>query len=488
MTLQDTELGGHSGTGSDEDADPRESQARARRGDLTGLRPLLLRLHFYAGVFVGPFVLIAAVTGLLYTVSPQLEQSVHAHELTVPVGAQRIPLAEQVSLAQQVLPEGTLTEVRPALEPDSTTRVTFDTPDVALDYQRTVFVDPYSGEIRGTLETFGEWLPVRAWIDELHRTLHLGNLGRVYSELAASWLWVLALSGLVIWTVRRRRKRRVRRVLLPEVRGRGRGRLRSWHGAVGVWALGGLLLLSATGLTWSQFAGANVTQLRAALQWSTPAVSTELPAAARSGGTSGADQGGTVERLLGIARDSGMGGPVAIRPPEETGGAWVVQQVQRHWPTRQDAVAIDPASGTIVEQIRFADWPLAAKLARWGVDTHMGLLFGVVNQIVLVALALALICMVVWGYRMWWLRRPTQGGLATTLGSGVRPSRGAVLTVALLALAVGMFLPVLGVSVLAFLLLDSLLLTPRRIHRELSAPGDTTEAKVNDQPSSCVFP
>ncbi len=30
------------------------------------LRPLLVRLHFYAGVFVGPFILIAAVTGLLY--------------------------------------------------------------------------------------------------------------------------------------------------------------------------------------------------------------------------------------------------------------------------------------------------------------------------------------------------------------------------------------------------------------------------------------
>jgi amino acid transporter len=115
----------------------------------------------------------------------------------------------------------------------------------------------------------------------------------------------------------------------------------------------------------------------------------------------------------------------------------------------------------------------------------MGLLFGVVNQTLLVALALALICMVVWGYRMWWLRRPTRGGLATTLGAGARPSRGAVLTVALLALAVGVFLPVLGVSVLAFLLLDSLLLTPRRIRRELSvAPGDTAEARVDDEPSS----
>jgi uncharacterized iron-regulated membrane protein len=464
MTLQDTEFDGPSGTNSDEHTDLRK-RTRVRRGGLTGLRPLLLRLHFYAGVFVAPFVLIAAVTGLLYTVSPQLEHLVHAHELMVSIHGQQIPLAEQVAIAQQTLPDGTLTEIRPAPEPGSTTRVRFNIPDLRPDYQRTVFVDPYSGEVRGTLDTFGEWLPVRAWIDELHRTLHLGNVGRVYSELAASWLWVLVVSGLVIWTVRRGRQRRMRRVLLPQVRGRGRGRLRSWHGAIGVWALPGLLLLSATGLTWSQFAGANVTQLRSALQWATPAVSTELPATTSSAGISSPTPGVTAQRLLGIARTSGMGGPVSIQPPEQSGGAWVVKQTQRHWPTRQDAIAIDPINGIIVDQIRFADWPIAAKLARWGIDTHMGLLFGVVNQILLAALALALICMVVWAYRMWWLRRPTGGGLAPTLASGTRPSYGAVFTVALLALAVGLFLPVLGISLLAFLLLDSLLLTPRRIRR-----------------------
>jgi hypothetical protein len=37
-----------------------------RGARLAGLRPLLLRLHFYAGVLVGPFILTAAITGLLY--------------------------------------------------------------------------------------------------------------------------------------------------------------------------------------------------------------------------------------------------------------------------------------------------------------------------------------------------------------------------------------------------------------------------------------
>ena len=32
------------------------------------IRPFVLRLHFYAGILVGPFLLIAAVTGLLYTI------------------------------------------------------------------------------------------------------------------------------------------------------------------------------------------------------------------------------------------------------------------------------------------------------------------------------------------------------------------------------------------------------------------------------------
>jgi MFS family permease len=41
-------------------------RARRRPGVWAQLRPLILRLHFYAGVLVGPFILVAAVSGLLY--------------------------------------------------------------------------------------------------------------------------------------------------------------------------------------------------------------------------------------------------------------------------------------------------------------------------------------------------------------------------------------------------------------------------------------
>ncbi|HYH30542.1 MAG TPA: PepSY-associated TM helix domain-containing protein [Pseudonocardia sp.] len=414
---------------------------RAPRGAWwSDLRPLVLRLHFTVGLFVGPFLLVAALTGFAYTLTPQLEQLVHRHELTVPVGVERLPLQPQVAAAVAAVPDGTVTEIRPPRTADGTTRVSFDAPGVREGYTRTAFVDPYTAQVRGVLGTYGEWLPVRAWVDELHRTLLLGDVGRVYSELAASWLGVLVVSGLALWIVRRRRHHRLRRTLLPDGSARGRARLRSWHGAVGLWAAAGMLFLSATGLTWSQYAGAHVTELRTSLDWSAPSVDRTLPPGAADPGPPGA----TAERVLAAARTAGLSDPVAILPAQDR--AWVVEQVQRSWPEKQDAVAVDPVSGAVLDELRFADWPLAARLARWGVDAHMGLLFGAANQVILAALALGTACLVVWGYRMWWLRRP---------GGTRRPSTGAVLVVGLAAIALGLLLPVLGVSLLAFLLVDA---------------------------------
>ena len=420
------------------------------RGAWAGLRPLLMRLHFWVGMFVGPFILVAAATGLIYTITPQLDQLIYSDALSVPAAGRTLDLRTQVAAASAAVPDGTVTQIRPAPDPQSTTRVTFDAPGVREDFGRTAFVDPHTGQVRAVLDTFGEWLPTRAWIDELHRTLHLGDVGRVYSELAASWLWVLAVSGIAVWVVRRRRRARVRRTLLPE-NSRGRARVRSWHATVGLWAAVGMLFLSVTGLTWSNFAGANVSALREAWDWSTPSVSAELPATSTTVPTTSQETvGPTAHRVLAGARAAGLSDPVEIVPPEEAGTAWTVNQVKRSWPVAQDSMSIDPSNGAVLDTVRFADWPLPAKLAEWGIDSHMGILFGGANQVVLAALALGISCVVVWGYRMWWLRRPTRPG-ARAPGGTERPSAGAVVAVGVVAVVAGVFFPVLGASLLLFL-------------------------------------
>jgi uncharacterized iron-regulated membrane protein len=39
----------------------------------------------------------------------------------------------------------------------------------------------------------------------------------------------------------------------------------------------------------------------------------------------------------------------------------------------------------VLDRTRFDDFPLMAKLTRWGVDFHMGILFGLANQLLLIA-------------------------------------------------------------------------------------------------------
>ncbi|MFD6711747.1 PepSY-associated TM helix domain-containing protein, partial [Streptomyces roseolus] len=273
------------------DASDKPASPPSRPGAWAALRPLLLRLHFTAGLLTAPFLLVAALSGLLYALSFQAEKAVYAHELSVPVGGTVLPLDRQTDIARAANPDGTVTAVWPGAEPGATTRVLMADPDAPEGTSLAVFVDPYTGEVRGQLPSYGSSgaLPLRTWIDGLHRDLHLGEPGRIYSELAASWLFVLVLGGLALWFARRRTKRRA--LLLPERGPKSRRRTLSWHGSVGLWAALGLLLLSATGLTWSRYAGENIGALQDGLGGATPTLSAGIEGGAGGAGGEHAGHG-----------------------------------------------------------------------------------------------------------------------------------------------------------------------------------------------------
>ena len=455
-----------SGVVTDEPPQPRapgEMRSAASPVRWWDVRALLLRLHFYGGVLVGPFLLVAATTGLVYTVTPQVESALYRHELTVTPRGSADPLAAQVAVAKRAVPQGKLESVTTGPGPADSTRVIFEVDGLPDGYVRTVFVDPYGHRVLGALTTYGQWLPVRAWLDSLHRTLHLGEFGRNYSELAASWLWVEVLGGLALWIGAPGTRRRLRRVFVPRRGPAGRRRVMSWHAVVGLSVSVGLLGLSATGLTWSAHAGANIDVIRAAIGGGTPAVSTDLP------DTSGRTGDVGIDAVTRSARAAGLSGVLEITPPAKPGEVYTVAENTRSWPERQDSVAVDPATGKVTEKLRFADYPLLAKLSRWGVDAHMGLLFGLANQIVLALLAIGLITMLLLGYRMWWLRRPTRSDARAPARGTWRRLPGRILAPAVVVAAViGYFLPLFGLPLLAFLLVDVAVAAVRRRRTEVA--------------------
>ncbi len=454
-----------------------------------------MRLHFFAGVFVGPFILIAALSGGLYALTPQIEQLVYDRELHAPTADEVLPLAEQIEAADAYVRAGadgaagaspTIVAVRPAPEPGDTTRVMYADAGLGESKTRAVFVDPGTAEVRGDLPVYGTSgsLPFRTWVSDLHRSLHLGDAGRLYSELAASWLGVVALAGAGLWATRYQRARRAKRasqqreLLRPNLAATGFVRTRSLHASTGIWVLAGALFLSVTGITWSQYGGANFSELRAAVGWTTPSVSTSLdgvgsPAADEHAGHShgaptpsaefAAVSPRAYDSVLSVAHEVNVNtGLVEIRPPAEPGTAWVVQEIQRSFPTEVDAVAIDGTTMQVVDRVDFAEFGPVAKLSRWGIDLHMGSMFGLANQLVLFAVAIGIAAMVAWGYAMWWQRRPKHDPSRRV---GASPPRGAlrrapwwgVLTVLAGAAAVGVLLPLMGISLASFLVADVVL-------------------------------
>lgn len=435
--------------------------ARPTRKPRGTFGPLLLRLHFYAGLFVAPFLIVAALTGLAYTLTPQIDRLVHGHELTATGDSENPrPLSEQITAARTTHPGGTIATIRPG-EGDATTQVDFNVPGLENDRQHTVYVDPGTAEVKGQLTTWFTYTPTRTWFDDLHRNLLLGDLGRHYSEFAASWLAIIALGGLALWW---RRHRSARKMLAPELSARkGVRRTRSFHAATGVWLTVGLLFLAATGLTWSRYAGENFSAALDALDSRTPVLATGV-AAVEGGhhGSSGAAafNPATVDTVVRVARDNGLDGPLELTAPADAATAWAVVQNDDTIPVRKNGIAVDGASGAVVDRSDFADYPLLAQATSLGVAAHMGTLFGPVNQILLALLALGLLCVIVWGYRMWWQRRPTRADRRSLVGTP--PARGAWLRMPTWGIVAGVpvvfalawVVPLFGLPLAAFLLVD----------------------------------
>ena len=418
----------------------------------TVLQLVARRLHFLAGIVIAPFLAVLCLTGLVYVFSPQVHDSLYRTDLHVnEVGDVQRPLAEQIRAALTAHPEATLKSVLTPPAADRTTRVVLSVPGPAGTPDRTVFVDPYTAFINGELTTVENRLPANTWLRQLHGNLQLGPPGRLYAELASSWLPLIVAGGLALWLARTRRKRRLREVLLPSVRDKtGWTRLRAVHGSAGLWLTVGLLLVSVTGLAMTQFAGgradlaADPIHLRAPVLTAAPV---PVPPGAQPVG---------VDRALAVAQAAGLSGELAVTPPSVPGAPFTVTEISEGLPIHRGAAAIDPYTAKVTEQIDWGDYSPVAKLSTLGTEFHTGTLFGLANQIVLAVLAAAMLVLLALGYRMWWIHNPYRGRWTSLPRPIWRQLAGWPLIAVLLGVALlAWWLPVLGASLPVFLAIDA---------------------------------
>lgn len=200
-------------------------------------------------------------------------------------------------------------------------------------------------------------------------------------------------------------------------------------------------------------------KMRAAFGWLTPQLNAQLHGPRQLHDEHADHHGGRVmpetrvdirqfDAVLQTAQQAGLNAlRLEIRPPKDAQHGWTVTEIDRRWPTQVDAIAVDPATRQVTDRTRFADFPLMAKLTRWGVDFHMGILLGWPNQLLLIGFGTGLCLMIVIGYRLWWIRRPARPSASpaqTLVHSWLLLSMRGRVSVVLLAIALGLAMPVLG--------------------------------------------
>ncbi len=162
-----------------------------------------------------------------------------------------------------------------------------------------------------------------------------------------------------------------------------------------------------------------------------------------------------VDTAIVVGEREGLRHPMTVALPAAKNGTFSAIGYAFDQPSDERTVHIDQYGGKVRATYGYDDYPLLAKVVSQGIGLHEGRSLGLPNMIASAAFCIAVIAMCVTGPLMWWRRRPR--GRRTGAPRGRMPLHATPgLAVALVAL--GVFLPLFGISLLVVLVLDRLVL------------------------------
>ncbi len=473
----------------------------------TGYRTLW-RWHFYAALFVMPLLIVLAVTGTLYCFKPQIEPMLYPHRLTVePQDKPRLAHESLLALAAAAMPKGARpSSARIDDDPARSAEFVFRLPG---GERESVYVNPYSGEVLGTLSVEHRFMQV---VRMLHRKLLLGKPGELLMELAACWTLVMIGTGVALWWPRAGARARARDLFWPNGAVRGRALWKSVHAVLGIWLAAGALAFIVTGLPWTGSWGKQFKSLATSVNLGSPpgawgglALHSRVPgvanASARTESASSTDAAGASEhhamkmssqtdsmpgmvmddmplpnvpwavgavpvphapahdaverlplgRIVEQLRGLGLSDDYEIVFPRGSDGVYTVSYFPDD-PRNERTLYLDQYSGAVLKDIRYGDYGAVAKAVSYGTSLHMGRYFGLGNQIVCTVISLGLAAMAVTGFVMWWKRRPAGTLGAPSKEQGAPPMR--AWKTALVVL--GIVFPLMGATLVAVWAADRL--------------------------------
>lgn len=430
------------------------------------------RWHFYAGLYVVPFLLMLAITGffmmLLTTYLPE-----YGDRLAVAQG-KALSIEVQTAAAIAAVDGGTgAREYITPYGPKLAARVTV----TGGPKDMVVAIDPNSGAILRQTPEGETW---NAFFETLHGSLMMGRFGDILIEIAAGLGLVLVTTGLyLVWP----RGRSGAAMFIPDLRAKGRAWWKSLHQVFGTWVAIFLTLFLLTGMAWSSVWGTKWVQAWntfPAQKWNNVPLSnrthdslnlagekavpwtleqTPMPMSGSLAGQTVLPKGTamTFDSAAELGRAIGLTGRFHIQPPDGETGVWTLSKdtMSRDGsvPTLDRTVHVDQYTGKILADVHFGDYSVGAQAMAVGISLHEGQI-GLWNFALNMLILLMIIFMCVSGIVLWWKRRPAA---AARLAAPPKPTDMPLWKGALaIAVVLSVLFPLVGAVLIGVAVLDLL--------------------------------
>ncbi|KDM93367.1 PepSY-associated TM helix domain-containing protein [Photobacterium galatheae] len=457
------------------------------------------RWHFYAGLYVVPFLIMLSVTGLMMLYAGSIDNLRLKDLLFVEPAAQTVPVTQQFDAVQQAYPDATIKQYLTPKQPEDVSRFAVVS---AAGQGLFVTVNPYTAEVLGSLDRDNN---LYAWAESIHGTLLMGDMGDRLIELAASFAVILIVSGAYLWWPRdNASKAGMFRIRLT------RGKRTFWrdlHANLGVVTAVFLLLFLLSGLSWSGIWGSKMVQAwntfptgvfgdvplsdakhaemnhgdLKEVPWNLEQTAMPLSTPSHAGHHDGQEtqetqekstqgnsiQGNSTPRkgiqgevnldsVVAFARVQGFTAFRVNLPKGEQGSYSILQSTMSNDitdATQDRTLHLNQYTGDVLADIKYSQYSPMAKAMAWGIALHEGD-FGGWNKAVNTLLCLSFILISASGVVMWWLRRP-KGKVA--LSAPPAPENMALWKGATVVIAVlGVCFPLAGIAMVTVLLADRL--------------------------------
>jgi len=434
----------------------------AKRASSRKLYQLIIRWHFFCGLFFIPLILVISISGCIYLFEDEYEEFMYQDLLFVNPGEAALPASILMAKAKPAVSGGLrASQFKSFAEKDRSVEIIFkakpmehaktsmewagDGPEkvpMVMNEERTsVFLNPYTGAILGSIKSSDRLM---GFMKDLHGNLLTGKVGTKLVELTSCWVGMLMTTGLIMWWPRG--KTGVMGTLIPRLNKNKRLFWRDLHAVPAFYFSFFIIFLIISGLPWTDVWGDAFHTIQRDLKMSAPAGfhSREL----KSRYFMGAEQI-SIDHVISEAKSRGYQGELNVKIPKSIRDTYAIQRNSDD-PAERPSMHFDQYTGKVLAASDWDKVPLLAKSVSYGIKLHRGEYFGVWNLVLVLVTTLVLIFMAISGIVLWLQRRPKGKLGAPKYPRDYKQPRWLIGT----TIGFSVFMPLLGASLLVFILGD----------------------------------